>query len=179
VAPQFGAKVRGAITCISELEFQEATSRSPVAASHPDSGIFYLRRVVPEALKPIVGKSMEKVSLGTRAPAEARIRHAVRMADLELRASRRPTPGRKPRRGRLTPSAMIASPATTRRPRPYRCERALESTANLRKAFLRHQRERSCCGCGTVLDTKLLEDLLEMFVDGSWPLTENFGDIAV
>lgn len=36
-------------------------------------------------MKPIVGKSMEKVSLGTRDPAEARIRHAERLADLELR----------------------------------------------------------------------------------------------
>lgn len=57
----------------------------PVPLKHPDSGIFYLRRAVPEALKPIVGKSMEKVSLGTRDPAEARIRHAERLADLELR----------------------------------------------------------------------------------------------
>lgn len=52
---------------------------------HPDSGVFYLRRAVPDALKPVLGKTMEKVSLGTRDPAEARVRHAEMLADLELR----------------------------------------------------------------------------------------------
>lgn len=57
----------------------------PVPHKHSDSGIFYLCSAVPDALKPIAGKSMEKVSLGTRDPIEACIRHAEWLADLEQR----------------------------------------------------------------------------------------------
>lgn len=43
---------------------------------HPITGIFQYRKRVPDALRSIVGKREEKVSLKTRDPAEAKIAHA-------------------------------------------------------------------------------------------------------
>ena len=52
---------------------------------HPRSGVYYLRKGVPEDLRELVGKLEEKRSLGTRDPAEAKRRHAEALADVEVR----------------------------------------------------------------------------------------------
>ncbi len=39
---------------------------------HPKTGIFWLRKRVPDDLRPLVGKREEKRSLHTRDPAEAK-----------------------------------------------------------------------------------------------------------
>ena len=55
-------------------------------SKHPKTGIYQLRKVVPEDLRKFVGKHEEKVSLQTRDPAEAKVRHASKRltsADLE------------------------------------------------------------------------------------------------
>lgn len=52
---------------------------------HPKTGIFWLRRAVPNDLRPLVGKREEKRTLGTRDPAEARIRNIAEMAKLDER----------------------------------------------------------------------------------------------
>jgi integrase len=58
-------------------------------------GIFWLRKKVPDDLRPIVGKTEEKFSLKTRDPAEARILFAKAAAEIEERWSNL-------RRGRMT-----------------------------------------------------------------------------
>ncbi|UPK40812.1 tyrosine-type recombinase/integrase (plasmid) [Bradyrhizobium sp. 186] len=50
---------------------------------HPDSGIFLLRKRVPERLKEAVGKGEVKLSLRTRDPVVARIRHLEVLARIE------------------------------------------------------------------------------------------------
>jgi integrase len=52
---------------------------------HPRSGVYYLRKGVPEDLRQLVGKREEKRSLETRDPAEAKRRHAEALADVEVR----------------------------------------------------------------------------------------------
>jgi hypothetical protein len=52
---------------------------------HPRSGVYYLRKGVPEDLRELVGKLEEKRSLGTRDPLEAKRRHAEALADVEVR----------------------------------------------------------------------------------------------
>jgi hypothetical protein len=52
---------------------------------HPKTGIYQLRKAVPEDLRKLVGKREEKVSLQTRDPAEAKVRHAKALAELETR----------------------------------------------------------------------------------------------
>jgi integrase len=52
---------------------------------HPSSGVFWLRKVVPENLRKLVGKREEKRSLHTRDPAEAKRRHAEAFAEIEQR----------------------------------------------------------------------------------------------
>ena len=52
---------------------------------HPKTGIFWLRKRVPEDLRPIVGKREEKFSLKTRDPSEAKRLHAEALAALESR----------------------------------------------------------------------------------------------
>lgn len=47
---------------------------------HPKTGIFWLRRAVPDDLRLLVGKREEKRTLGTRDPTEARIRHVAELA---------------------------------------------------------------------------------------------------
>lgn len=51
----------------------------------PVTGIFKFRRAVPDALRPLVGKWEEKISLGTRDESEARIAHARIAAEVESR----------------------------------------------------------------------------------------------
>ena len=52
---------------------------------HPKTGIYWLRKGVPEALRDVVGKREEKLSLQTRDPVEAKQRHAEALADIEKR----------------------------------------------------------------------------------------------
>jgi integrase len=52
---------------------------------HPSSGVFWLRKGVPEDLRKLVGKREEKRSLQTRDPAEAKRRHAEALAEIEAR----------------------------------------------------------------------------------------------
>ncbi len=52
---------------------------------HPKSGIYQLRKAVPEDLRKVVGKREEKLSLDTRDPAEAKLRFAKALAELEAR----------------------------------------------------------------------------------------------
>src|SRR5438876_850148 len=54
-------------------------------SKHPKTGIYQLRKVVPEDLRKLVGKREEKVSLQTRDPAEAKRRHAEALAEIEAR----------------------------------------------------------------------------------------------
>jgi hypothetical protein len=55
---------------------------------HPDTGIYYFRRGVPEALRPLVGKREEKVSLETRDWREAGPRYAAVAAEVSARWER-------------------------------------------------------------------------------------------
>jgi hypothetical protein len=52
---------------------------------HPDSGVYWLRKRVPEDLRALVGKREEKLSLGTRNPEEAKRRHAQALVEIEAR----------------------------------------------------------------------------------------------
>jgi integrase len=54
---------------------------------HPKTGIYWLRKRVPEDLLRLVGKREEKRSLGTRDPVAAKRLHAAALADIELRWS--------------------------------------------------------------------------------------------
>ena len=50
---------------------------------HPTTGIFLFRKRVPAALRPILGKSEEKVSLRTRDPSEVKAAHSRVSAEIE------------------------------------------------------------------------------------------------
>jgi hypothetical protein len=52
---------------------------------HPRSGVYYLRKGVPDDLRQLVGKQEEKRSLKTRDPTEAERRHPEALADVEVR----------------------------------------------------------------------------------------------
>ncbi|WP_407181458.1 DUF6538 domain-containing protein [Bradyrhizobium sp. STM 3562] len=52
---------------------------------HPKTGIYQLRKAVPENLRKLIGKREEKLSLQTRDPVEAKQRFAKALADLETR----------------------------------------------------------------------------------------------
>lgn len=52
---------------------------------HPKTGIYQLRKAVPDDLRKIVGKREEKVSLQTRDPGEAKQLFAKALAELEAR----------------------------------------------------------------------------------------------
>ena len=52
---------------------------------HPKTGVFRFRRVVPVDLRALVGKTEELISLGTKDPAEARVRYAKLSVDVEAR----------------------------------------------------------------------------------------------
>lgn len=43
---------------------------------HPKSGVYQFRRAVPDRLRPLLGKTEVKRSLGTKDPQEAKRRHA-------------------------------------------------------------------------------------------------------
>lgn len=55
---------------------------------HPKTGIFQFRKCVPVRLQPLVCKTEEKISLGTRDPQEAKIAHARVAAEVEARWAR-------------------------------------------------------------------------------------------
>jgi hypothetical protein len=57
----------------------------PRPSKHPKTGVYYLRRRVPTDLVKLVGKAEEKVSLGTKDPAEAKARHFAEICKLEER----------------------------------------------------------------------------------------------
>lgn len=64
---------------------------------HPDSGIFYFRKRVPEAFKARIKRAVVKVSLNTRDPAEAKRRHtemALAVAEEWAALMRAPEPPR-------------------------------------------------------------------------------------
>ena len=52
---------------------------------HPETGIYHFRKGVPEALRALLGKREEKLSLGTRDPKLARVLHAAKAAEVEAR----------------------------------------------------------------------------------------------
>jgi hypothetical protein len=52
---------------------------------HPKTGIYWLRKRVPDDLRPLLGKQEEKRSLGTRDCAEAKRLHAQALIELEQR----------------------------------------------------------------------------------------------
>ncbi|MGE5387637.1 MAG: DUF6538 domain-containing protein, partial [Hyphomicrobiales bacterium] len=52
---------------------------------HPKTGIYWLRKRVPDELRSLLGKREEKRSLGTRDPEQAKRRHAQALAELEDR----------------------------------------------------------------------------------------------
>ena len=52
---------------------------------HPKTGIYWLRKRVPNDLRPLLGKLEEKASLGTREPDEAKLLHVQALAELEQR----------------------------------------------------------------------------------------------
>ncbi len=52
---------------------------------HPDPGIDWLRRRVPDALRPLLGDREVRQTLGTRDPVEAKQRHAEALAKRERR----------------------------------------------------------------------------------------------
>ena len=52
---------------------------------HPGSGVFWLRKRVPDDLRALIGKREEKRSLQTRDPAEAKRRHAEMLLEVENR----------------------------------------------------------------------------------------------
>ena len=54
---------------------------------HPKTGIYWLRKRVPDDLLRLVGKREEKRSFGTRDPVAAKRLHAAALVDVELRWS--------------------------------------------------------------------------------------------
>lgn len=52
---------------------------------HPKTGIYWLRKRVPDELLKVVGKREELRTLGTRDPALAKVKHAAALAELEAR----------------------------------------------------------------------------------------------
>jgi hypothetical protein len=49
---------------------------------HPKTGIYWLRKRIPDDLRPLLGKREEKRNLGTRDPNEAKRFHARALAEL-------------------------------------------------------------------------------------------------
>lgn len=59
------------------------TLRMPTPWKHPKTGVYWLRRRVPEHLQALVGRAEIRNSLGTKDPSEAKRRFAVAIADLD------------------------------------------------------------------------------------------------
>ena len=73
---------------------------------HPTTGFYYLRKGVPDDLRPLIGKREEKFSLGTKDPAEAKQRHVKALAELEQKWINLRGPVRS-----LTPEELIEAHA--------------------------------------------------------------------
>jgi len=52
---------------------------------HPNTGIYWFRKRVPDALRELVGKQEEKFSLRTCNPSEAKVRLAKALAEVDQR----------------------------------------------------------------------------------------------
>jgi hypothetical protein len=52
---------------------------------HPKTGVYWLRKRVPERLIKLVGKREELCTLDTKDSGEARARHAIKLAEVEAR----------------------------------------------------------------------------------------------
>ncbi|UGV24847.1 site-specific integrase [Rhodopseudomonas boonkerdii] len=52
---------------------------------HPKTGIYWLRKRVPDELITLVGKREELRTLGTKDPAQAKVRHAAALAEIEAK----------------------------------------------------------------------------------------------
>src|SRR4051794_22251773 len=52
---------------------------------HPTTGIYWLRKRVPDAVQPLIGKREIRRSLKTTDPAEAKRRHREALAELETK----------------------------------------------------------------------------------------------
>ena len=50
---------------------------------HPKTGMYWVRKRVPDRLRPLLGKIEFKKSLGTKNPAEAKLLHAIAIAEIE------------------------------------------------------------------------------------------------
>lgn len=61
---------------------------------HRRSGVYYFRKVVPQDLRALLGRTEVMSSLGTKDPAEAKIRHALRAAEVDREWRRLRTPSR-------------------------------------------------------------------------------------
>ena len=62
---------------------------------HPKTGVYWLRKRVPDDLRAGIGKREEKLTLKTRDPAEAKRLHAAALAALEQRWANLRAPARK------------------------------------------------------------------------------------
>src|SRR3546814_442046 len=71
--------------CTVVLVHQSGTLAMVLRMTRPylNGSIYWLRKKVPEDLRPIIGKTELKKSLHTRDPAEARIRFAKAIAEIE------------------------------------------------------------------------------------------------
>jgi hypothetical protein len=52
---------------------------------HPKTGVYWLRKRVPDALQPLVGKQEEKRSFATKDPTEAKLRLLQAVSELETK----------------------------------------------------------------------------------------------
>ncbi len=67
---------------------------------HPDTGIYWFRKRVPDALRAVVGKREERFSLKTREPEEAKRLHAAALLEVETRWANLAQPARDIRKAR-------------------------------------------------------------------------------
>jgi predicted NAD-dependent protein-ADP-ribosyltransferase YbiA (DUF1768 family) len=58
---------------------------------HPDTGVYYFRKWIPLALRPLIGKTVEKRSLGTKDPQVAKGLHrqVAALVEAEWRQARK------------------------------------------------------------------------------------------
>lgn len=104
---------------------------------HPKTGVYWLRKRVPDDLRARIGKLEEKLTLKTRDPAEAKRLHAAALAALEQRWANLRAPVRK-----LENSDLHRIAVTT-------CERCVEAGGPP----------------GIVWDTEIADDLWEDSLD--------------
>jgi hypothetical protein len=54
---------------------------------HSKTGIYWLRKRVPDELIKLVGKREELHTLGTKDPAQAKVKHAAALAEIEAKCA--------------------------------------------------------------------------------------------